>query len=72
MLETVRSIGSLGSAPTLVDTKDMDWKIFGEPGSPTTLASPRRISSPTMSPISPLAPCLLRDVEDDDEIYPFP
>jgi hypothetical protein len=79
MLETVRSIGSLGSAPTLVDSKEIDWKSFGEPGSPTTLGSPRdytrRVSSPTLSPISPLAPCLLRDRKDsrdDDEIYPFP
>ena len=83
MLETVRSIGSLGSAPTLVDTREIDWKSFGEPGSPTSFASPRRgssptlspigprrMSSPTLSPISPLAPCLLRDVEelkDDDD-----
>jgi hypothetical protein len=72
MLETVRSIGSLGSAPTLVDTKDMDWKSFGEPGSPTTLTGPRRMSSPMLSPISPLAPCLVREVDEDDEIYPFP
>lgn len=69
MLETVRSIGSLGSAPTLVDSKDMDWK---EPGSPMSMSSPRRVSSPTVSPISPMAPCLLREVEDDDEIYPYP
>ncbi|KAF2740987.1 hypothetical protein EJ04DRAFT_454331 [Polyplosphaeria fusca] len=67
-LETVQSIGSLGSAPTLVETKDLEWKILE--GSP--LSSPRRISSPAMSPITPLTPCLLRGVEDDDEIYPYP
>lgn len=72
MLETVRSIGSLGSAPTLVDSREIDWKSFGEPGSPTSFSSPRRVSSPTMSPITPLDPCLLREVEDEDEIYPFP
>jgi chromatin remodeling complex protein RSC6 len=72
MLERVRSIGSLGSAPTLVDTRDMDWKSFGEPVSPTTIASARRPSSPTLSPISPLAPCLVREVDEEDEIYPFP
>ncbi|KAF2748971.1 hypothetical protein M011DRAFT_457083 [Sporormia fimetaria CBS 119925] len=78
MLETVRSIGSLGSAPTLVDSKELDWKRFSDPGSPTMQISPsRRISSPMMSPISPLAPCVVREVDEDDEdaddgIYPFP
>ncbi|KAF2873047.1 hypothetical protein BDV95DRAFT_627833 [Massariosphaeria phaeospora] len=71
-LETVRSIGSLGSAPTLVETKELEWKIAD--GSP--MSSPRRISSPPMSPITPLTPCLLRgfDDVDEDEIerYPYP
>ncbi|KAF2268135.1 hypothetical protein CC78DRAFT_613350 [Lojkania enalia] len=68
VLETVRSIGSLGSAPTLVETRELEWKIAE--GSP--MSSPRRISSPTLSPITPLTPCLLRGVEDDNEIYPYP
>ena len=74
MLTTVRSIGSLGSGPTLVDTrgsKEIDWR-YSYPGSPISITNSRRISSPPMSPISPMAPCLLRDVEDDDEIYPNP
>jgi hypothetical protein len=74
MLTTVTSIGSLGSAPTLVDGKEIDWR-YSFPGSPASISSPRRIStisSPPMSPITPLAPCLLRNVEDDDEIYPYP
>ncbi|KAF2116768.1 hypothetical protein BDV96DRAFT_572829 [Lophiotrema nucula] len=75
VLDTVRSIGSLGSAPTLVESKDLEWKVADSiresvMGSP--MSSPRRISSTTISPITPLTPCLLRDVIDDDEIYPYP
>jgi hypothetical protein len=70
MLERVRSIGSLGSAPTLVDSKDFDWKYL-DAGSP--MSNARRISSPPMSPISPLDPCRLREsIGEEDEIYPFP
>ncbi|KAF2464873.1 uncharacterized protein BDR25DRAFT_296035 [Lindgomyces ingoldianus] len=68
MLETVRSMGSLGSAPTLVESKELEWKLAE--GSP--MSSPRRMSSPTLSPITPMTPCLLRGIEDDDEIYPYP
>ncbi|KAH7116902.1 hypothetical protein B0J11DRAFT_552855 [Dendryphion nanum] len=67
MLETVRSIGSLGSAPTLVESRELEWTKSGDFGSP--MSSPRRISSPPISPITPMAPCLLRN--DDDEIYPY-
>jgi len=66
-LETVRSMGSLGSAPTLVEG-NLDWR--NPDGSPMSYA--RRVSSPTLSPITPLAPCLVREVDDDDEIYPYP
>ncbi|EAT85255.2 hypothetical protein SNOG_07789 [Parastagonospora nodorum SN15] len=75
VLETVRSVGSLGSAPTLVESKEMDmrWKsmdLDSVPNSPTR--SSRRFSSATLttSPITPVAPCRLRGIEDDDDIYP--
>jgi hypothetical protein len=81
MLETVRSIGSLGSAPTLVESKEvgMGWKsmdLDSPPQSPTRSDS-RRFSTATLtSPITPVAPCRLRGIEDenddDDEIYPYP
>ncbi|KAF2689183.1 hypothetical protein K458DRAFT_290944 [Lentithecium fluviatile CBS 122367] len=64
VLETVRSIGSLGSAPTLVEShKEMEWR-FSES---SLMSSPRRVSSPTLSPITPLSPCVLREVQDEDE-----
>lgn len=77
MLETVMSVGSLGSAPTLVESKDLGmalgWKSMLE--SPP-LSPSRRISAATLVPIAPLAPCRLRGIEDDedneDEIYPYP
>jgi hypothetical protein len=73
MLETVRSVGSLGSAPTLVESKDvgMGWKSM-DLDSPT-LSPTRRFSTATLSPITPLTPARLRGIEDeDDEIYPYP
>jgi hypothetical protein len=74
MLETVRSVGSLGSAPTLVE-KDIEvrWKsmdLDSPPLSPTR--SSRRFSTATLtSPITPVAPARLRGIEDkdDDDIY---
>ncbi|KAH8730469.1 hypothetical protein GQ44DRAFT_746895 [Phaeosphaeriaceae sp. PMI808] len=91
VLETVRSIGSLGSAPTLVECRElgMDWKGFdldSPPLSPTRsdrrysvdprFSTDRRFSAQTLtSPITPVAPCRLRHIEDkddDDEIYPYP
>lgn len=80
-VETARSIGSLGSSPTLVESKELEWKMAegGHISSiydrrMSTMSNPygRRMSSPTLSPISPLSPCLLRGIEDDDEIYPYP
>ncbi|CAN9133707.1 unnamed protein product [Alternaria alternata] len=76
LLETVRSVGSLGSAPTLVESKDVGagWKSMDSPTlSPTTPTI--RFSNSTLSPIAPLTPARLRgieDGEDDDEIYPYP
>jgi hypothetical protein len=74
MLETVRSVGSLGSAPTLVESKDMGigWKSM-EMDSPT-LSPTRRFSTASLSPITPLTPARLRGIEDDedDDIYPYP
>jgi len=80
VLETVRSVGSLGSAPTLVESKDLEsrWKsmdLDSPPISPTR--SSRRFSTATLtSPITPVAPCRLRGIEDkgddDDDIYPYP
>ncbi|KAF2257266.1 hypothetical protein BU26DRAFT_413352 [Trematosphaeria pertusa] len=67
-LETVRSIGSLGSAPTLVESKELDWRL----SEASLMSSPRRVSSPTLSPISPLSPCVLRGIEDEDEILRYP
>jgi hypothetical protein len=69
VLETVRSIGSLGSAPTLVDNnREIDWKHWESP-----LLSPKK-SSPTLSPITPLSPVRLRCLEDprDDDDDDFP
>lgn len=71
VLETVRSIGSLGSAPTLVESKEagMGWKsmdLDSPPLSPTR--SDRRFSTATLtSPITPVAPCRLRGIEDEDD-----
>ncbi|KAH7361232.1 hypothetical protein BKA66DRAFT_573579 [Pyrenochaeta sp. MPI-SDFR-AT-0127] len=73
MLETVRSVGSLGSAPTLVESKEMGWKSMDLDSPP--LSPTRRFSAATLSPITPLTPCRLRGIEDDeedDEIYPYP
>jgi hypothetical protein len=84
VLETVRSVGSLGSAPTLVETKDLErrWKsmdLDSPPLSPTRsdarYSNDRRFSAATLtSPITPVAPCRLRGIEDkdddDDSIYP--
>ncbi|KAF2199333.1 hypothetical protein GQ43DRAFT_442572 [Delitschia confertaspora ATCC 74209] len=87
-LETVRSIGSLGSAPTLVGTVEWDWKNLD--GSPVSYG--RRISSLTLDPatpvfspisygrrpsspiLSPITPLApcVLREEDDDEIYPHP
>ena len=63
VLETVRSIGSLGSAPTLVESKD--WRFSDG----SLMSTSRRMSSPTLSPITPLSPAMLRRIEDDDEIH---
>ncbi|KAF1831100.1 hypothetical protein BDW02DRAFT_591385 [Decorospora gaudefroyi] len=75
MLETVRSVGSLGSAPTLVESKEvgMGWKCMDLESPP--LSPSRRFSTATLSPITPLTPARLRGIEDerdDDEIYPYP
>ncbi|KAJ4297756.1 hypothetical protein N0V90_005651 [Kalmusia sp. IMI 367209] len=97
VLETVTSVGSLGSAPTLVDSpKEIEWRLSESTitsghrrQSETTLISnprraseatftsnPRRVSGatlgPPLSPISPLSPVLLREVEDEDEILRYP
>jgi hypothetical protein len=73
ILETVRSVGSLGSAPTLVESKDAytEWKSMDSP----TLSPTMRFSTQTLSPIAPLTPARLRGSEHDevdDEIYPYP
>ncbi|KAF1916895.1 hypothetical protein BDU57DRAFT_557019 [Ampelomyces quisqualis] len=76
-LETVRSVGSLGSAPTLVESKEV-WKsmdLDSPPVSPTR--SSRRFSAATLTiPITPVAPCRLRGIEDKsdngDDLYPYP
>jgi hypothetical protein len=77
VLETVRSVGSLGSAPTLVESKDMEarWKSMDLDTPPLSPArSSRRFSTATLtSPITPVAPARLRGIEDkgnDDDIYP--
>ena len=78
VLETVRSVGSLGSAPTLVESKDWEarWKSMDLDSPPLSPArSSRRFSTATLtSPITPVAPCRLRGIEDkdvdDDDIYP--
>lgn len=73
MLETVRSIGSLGSAPTLVESGggEMRWKSMDLESPP--LSATTRFSAQTLGPIAPLTPCRLRAVEDfeedRDEIY---
>jgi hypothetical protein len=79
VLETVRSVGSLGSAPTLVESKDLDfrWKSMDLDSPPLSPArSSRRFSTATLtSPITPVAPCRLRGIEDKDDdhdIYPYP
>lgn len=69
LLETVRSIGSLGSAPTLVEShKELEWRL----SEASLMSSPRRPSSPTLSPITPLSPCVLRAFNDEDEILRYP
>ncbi|KAF2798511.1 hypothetical protein K505DRAFT_267461 [Melanomma pulvis-pyrius CBS 109.77] len=67
-LDTVRSMASLGSAPTLVESREMQWRLSDG----SLMSTSRRMSSPTLSPITPLTPCILRRIEDDDEIYPYP
>ncbi|KAF2712032.1 hypothetical protein K504DRAFT_531187 [Pleomassaria siparia CBS 279.74] len=74
-LDTVRSIGSLGSAPTLVESREIGWRLSDG----SLMSTSRRMSSPTLSPtlspITPLTPCVLRridDEDDDDRIYPYP
>ena len=63
VLETVRSVGSLGSAPTLVDSrKDFEWRLSG---ASIMSGPPRRFSSPPVSPVTMINPCILREVEDD-------
>lgn len=79
VLETVRSVGSIGTAPTLVESMEIEkrWKsmdLDSPPVSPTR--SSRRFSTQTLtSPITPVAPCRLRGIEaksgDDDDIYPY-
>jgi hypothetical protein len=64
MLETVQSVGSLGSAPTLVESKDgggeREWKSMV-------------LDSPTLSPVTPLSPVRIRGWEgDEDSILPYP
>ncbi|KAH9864855.1 hypothetical protein IAQ61_008800 [Plenodomus lingam] len=78
MLETVRSMGSVGSAPTLVENPggELRWKSMSvELESPPLSATTTRFSAQTLSPIAPLTPCRLRAVEDfeedRDEIYPY-
>ena len=61
VLETVQSIGSLGSAPTLVDnSREADWKHW---------------ETPLLSPITPLSPVRLRGLDDtrhdDDDDFPL-
>lgn len=69
VLETVRSIGSLGSAPTLVESREIQWRLSDG----SSMLNSRRMSSPTLSPITPLTPCVLNRIEDeDDQIYPYP
>jgi hypothetical protein len=69
VLETVRSIGSLGSAPTLVESREIDWQHWESP-----LLKAKR-SSPTLSPIIPLSPvrmrCLDDPRDDDDDDFPL-
>ncbi|KAF2850985.1 hypothetical protein T440DRAFT_554743 [Plenodomus tracheiphilus IPT5] len=77
MLETVRSVGSLGSAPTLVESRggggEMRWKSMDLESPP--LSATTRFSAQTLVPITPLTPCRLRGIEDfdedHDEIYPY-
>jgi hypothetical protein len=69
MLDTVCSVGSLGSAPTLVESKEigMRWKsmdLDSPPLSPTRESGGFSIA--TLSPITPLPPCRLRGIEDDE------
>lgn len=69
VLETVRSVGSLGSAPTLVGShKELEWRLSGA----SLMSFPRRPSSPTLSPIMPLSPCVLREIDDEDAIMRYP
>ncbi|KAL6705516.1 hypothetical protein ACN47E_006633 [Coniothyrium glycines] len=83
MLETVCSIGSIGTAPTLVESKEMGgtrWKSMDLDSPPLSpLRDSTRFSAATLtSPITPLTPCRLRGIEDDDEddedecIYRYP
>jgi hypothetical protein len=86
VLETVRSVGSIGTAPTLVGSMEIEiekrWKsmdLDSPPVSPTR--SSRRFSTQTLtSPITPVMPCRLRGIEDrpgddddddDDVRYPY-
>ncbi|KAI8934871.1 hypothetical protein NX059_008547 [Plenodomus lindquistii] len=79
MLETVCSVGSLGSEPTLVESRgggggggEMRWTSMDLESPP--LSATMRFSAQTLVPPTPLTPCRLRDVEDfdeHDEIYPY-
>jgi hypothetical protein len=69
VLDRVRSTGSLGSAPTLVEShKEIEWRL----SEASSMWHSRRMSSPPMSPIAPMMPCILREVEDEDEILRYP
>jgi hypothetical protein len=80
VLETVTSVGSLGSAPTLVESKEFNfrWKSMELDSPPLSPArSDRRFSAATLtSPITPVQPCKLRGIKDDsddeDEISRYP
>jgi hypothetical protein len=81
--EMVHSIGSLGSAPTLVESTDMDWKcwdssvLHAKKSSPTLRATEPFSPVPPLSPLTPLTSCRLKSALDgkefdfDDDIWPY-
>jgi hypothetical protein len=85
VLETVRSVGSIGTAPTLVGSMEEEiekrWKSMDLDSPPVSpIRSSRRFSTQTLtSPITPVMPCRLRGIEDrpgdddddDDVRYPY-